>query len=300
MSILTREIRQIKKMLDFKGDYMDKKRKRIVLFLVYIAIAALTIIFFYNLFHGTNYEVEGETIYYYFPAEYDSGLTSFNSIRSKNRDGAAVTYFKTGSILSIDGIDSKDKVSLAVDRSDIGRNLCGAYYDDGSLGYIAYYEPFDYSGSIMHYMFMKFYDEDRKRLEDAIAACTKNYAYDIAESIKEEFGNQDIGRILLMYDRDDIDQLFIRVRIGTEEFILDNPDCISDDYPKLILLSKGYVECLDMLKAIVSSSDSSRCDEILQKVSEGIADELLNGEISENINKTDDFTVEIYGYGNKM
>lgn len=280
---------------------MDKSKKRIVSFAVYIAVAALILIAFYNLFHGTNYEVEGDTTYYYFPAEYKSGLFSFNEIRSKERDGATVTYSKLASLLYIDSIDSKDKVTLAVNSSDIGRNLCGAYYEDGKLGSIIYNEPLsDYSGSVRHYLFMNFYDEDRKSFEDAIAACAKHYAYDIAESIKEEFSGQDIGRIFLMYDRDDIDQLFIRVRIGTKEFLLDNPDCIADDHPKLILLSKGYIECLDMLKAIVSSSDSSRCDEILQKLSEGIKEELLHGEFSDNINKTDDFTVEIYGYGNKM
>ena len=279
---------------------MDKKRKSVVPFLIYIAVTVLVIIFFYNLFHGTNYEDQGDAVYYYFPAEYRSGLISFNSIRSKERDGAAVEYFKNGSILSVDNIDSNDEVSLAVNRSDIGQNLCGAYYEDGKLGSVMYMRPLsDHSGSVLHYMFMNFYDEDRKRLEDAISACAKNYAYDIAESIKEEFGDQSIGRIFLMYDRDDIDQLYIDVKIGTEEFISDDPDFAADDYSELILLSKGYVDCLDMLKAIVSSSDSSRCDEILQKVSEGIKEELLNGEYSENINKTGDFSVEIYGYGIK-
>ncbi|MCH5349744.1 MAG: hypothetical protein J1E40_10515 [Oscillospiraceae bacterium] len=278
---------------------MDKKRKRIVPFLIYIAVTALILIAVYNLLHGTNYEVEGDTIYYYFPAEYSSGAISFNSIRSKERDGATVIFDTKWSDLYAD-IDSPDKVSVAAHRNDIGQNLYGSYYEDGKLGFIVYDMPLsDYSGSVRHYLFMNFYDEDKKRLEDAIAACAKNYAYDIAESIKEEFGDQRIGRIFLMYDRDDIDQLFIRVRIGTEEFILDDPDCIADDHPKLLLLSKGYVDCLDMLKAIVSSSDSSRCDDILQMVSEGIKEELLNEEYSENINRTDDFSVEIYGYGNK-
>ena len=280
---------------------MDKSKKRIVSFAVYIVVAVLAIIFFYNLFHGTNYKVDGDTTYYYFPAEYKAGIFPFNEIRSKERDGATVKYSRLGSLLYIDSIDSKDKVILAVNSSDIGRNLYGGYYNDGKLGVIIYNDSLpDNLGSVKHYMLINFYDEDGKNLEYVIDSCAKRYAYDIAESIKEEFSGQDIGRIFLMYDRDDIDQLFIRVRIGTKEFLLDNPDCIADDHPKLILLSKGYIECLDMLKAIVSSSDSSRCDEILQKVSEGIKEELLHGEFSDNINKTDDFTVEIYGYGNKM
>ena len=278
---------------------MDKKRKRIVSFLIYIAAAVLVIIFFNKILNGTNYEVEGDTVYYYFPAEYDTGIIPFNEIRSKKRDGVTVRYSKKYQLLSINGVDIDDKVTIGAQRNELGRYLSGGYFDNGKLGVVMYDYLTSDRSAIRYYLFFNFYEEDGKRLEDAINSCAETYAYDISESIKEHIGDDDIQCIFLSYKQDDVNQSYIRIRTATEGYVSDDPDINIDDYPEVWLLSKGNVNCLAMLRAIISSAGVDMRDEILQKVSEGIKEELLNGEYSENINKTDDFSVEIYGYGIK-
>lgn len=273
-------------------------KKSIIKNLIIYLVGLVVVLSVWNigkyLLNGTNFEKDGKATYYYFPADYECGIYSFGQIHSKERDGAKIKY--TGEVLydsaALEYIKITNNISSAYAKSstDIGKNLCGAYYNDGKLAAVMYnntnsYDEYKLTGMMTtrSYLKIKFYDEDGKRVEDIAAACGEAYALDIAESIRITQPNESISRVYVVCGRDEIDTYYISVYISSDEIEFDREQC--DRVP---LLSTGGIDCDCYLKTIIYSDDVN--EDNMRIVAERAA-ELLNGEKSESINKADNFEV---------
>lgn len=271
------------------------KKSKIKSMIIYLAVFAAIIILWAvisNGSNGTNYEKDGDVVYYYFPAEYDEGYYPFNRIRSKERDGAKITYswnlLYDSAASEYTNVHNNMPYAKASSRLDVGNNLYGGYYPDGKLASVIYvdansYDIYELTGkqSVQKYLMMKFYDEDGKRSRDIAESCGVHYANDIAKSISLLYPNKKISRIFVVCGSDDAGTYYISAYISEDELEFDRELC-----EDIILLSTDGIDCGNYLRMVIFS-DGMNTDNM--RIAAERAAELLNGGYTDIINKTDVF-----------
>lgn len=268
------------------------KKAKVKSIIIYLAVFAAVIGLWAIISNGTNYEKDGDAVYYYFPAEYGEGYYPFNRIRSKARDGARIKY--SGNLLfdseALEYADVFNNMSCAhaSSRSDAGNNLYGGYYPDGRLASVIYndansYDIYELTGkqSVQRYLMMKFYDEEGKRAEDIAEKCGEYYANDIAKSISLMYPNEKISRIFVVCGSDEVGTYYIAAYISEDEAEFDSELC-----EKIMLLSADGIDCGNYLRAVIFS-DGMNTDNM--RIAAEKSAELLNGGYSDIVNKADGF-----------
>ncbi len=260
--------------------------------IIYFIVFAAILVLWKVASNGTNYEKDGDAVYYYFPAEYEEGYYPFNRIRSKERDGAKIEYrgksLYDSAAAEYTNVRNNISCASASLGSDVGNNLYGGYYPDGRLASVIYndanrYDTYEVTGyqSTQKYLMMKFYDEEGKRAKDFAELCGELYADDIAKSISISYPNELIPRIFVVCSCDDVGTYYIAAYISDNETEFDKELC-----ERVYLLSAGGIECSNYLKAIIFS-DGLNTDNM--RIAAEKAAELLNDGYSDIINKADGF-----------
>lgn len=272
------------------------KKIKVKSLIIYLAVFAAIILLWIVISNGTNYEKDGDVVYYYFPAEYEEGYYPFNRIRSKERDGAKIEY--NGRLLydsaaaEYTNVLNNMSCAYASSRSDVGNNLYGGYYPDGRLASVIYndansYDIYELTGkqSVQRYLMMKFYDEEGKRSRDIAELCGEHYANDIAKSISLLYPNKKISRIFVSCGCDEVGTYYIDAYISEDEAEFDREVC-----ENVTLLSADGIDCGNYLRMVIFS-DSMNTDNM--HIAAEKAAELLNNGYSDIINKADGFEATV-------
>lgn len=268
------------------------KKTKIKSMIIYFIGFAAILVLWKVVSNGTNYEKDGDAVYYYFPAEYEEGYYPFNQIHSRERDGAKIEYrsklLYDSAAAEYANVTNNISCASASSGSDVGNNLYGGYYPDGRLDSVIYnyanrYDTYEITGyrSTKKYLMIKFYDEDGKRAKDFAELCGEAYADDIAKSISISYPNERISRIFVTCSRDDVGTYYIAVYISDNETEFDKELC-----ERVYLLSAGGIDCGNYLRAIIFS-DGINTDNM--RIAAEKAAELLNDGYSDIINKADGF-----------
>lgn len=270
------------------------KKTKIKSIIIYVMVLAAILVLWRVVSNGpnTNYEKDGDAVYYYFPAEYNEGYYPFRDIRSKERDGAKIEYHRKllhdSAAAEYTNVLNNISCAFASSSSDVVNNLYGGYYPDGRLASVIYldansYDTYELTGyhSTKMYLMMKFYDEEGKRAEDIAELCGEAYADDIAKSISISYPNERISRIFVVCGCDDLGSYYIAAYISDNEAEFDRELC-----ERVYLLSAGGIECGNYLRALIFS-DGVNADNM--RIAAEKAAELLNDGYDDIINKADGF-----------
>ena len=274
------------------------KKTKIKSVIIYFIVFAAILVLWKVASNGTNtnYEKDGDAVYYYFPAEYEEGYYPFRQIRSKERDGAKIEYhgksfgkhLYDSSAAEYTNVLNNISFASASSSSEVVNNLYGGYYPDGRLASVIYndansYDTYEVTGyqSTQKYLMMKFYDEDGKRAKDFAELCGEAYADDIAKSISISYPNERVSRIFVVCSCDDVGTYYIAAYISDNETEFDKELC-----ERVYLLSAGGIECGNYLRAIIFS-DGANTDNM--RIAAEKAAELLNDGYSDIINKANSF-----------